>query len=117
MQIPTGRIHGKHPEYSVRLRSSLLTSPLQPLRHLHSTLPAEAVETLPQEDPLSGLEVYVADPTVHRLRVRQQVLAVCHQQLGKVLLALLFLCLAHGVLRWQGYVSKEFSSVFIGGAK
>lgn len=41
-------------------------------------LPAETVETLPQQDPLSRLQVHVADPTVHRLRVRQQVMSIHH---------------------------------------
>lgn len=83
-------------------------------------LPAEAVEALPQQDPLSRLQVHVADPTVHRLGVRQHVLAVHHHQTGKILPALRLPCLTQGVLLFE--VLKEYSvnhypSVFVTGTQ
>lgn len=61
--------------------------------HIHVP-PAEAVETLPQYDPVSRLQVQVADPTFHKFWVREQSLAVHHHQPGKIPPALFLLCLA-----------------------
>ena len=52
------------------------------------TLPAEAVETLPEQHTLAWAEVCIADPTVHSLRVGHHLLAVQLHQPGKVLPAL-----------------------------
>lgn len=67
---------------------------------------AEAVETLPQQDAVSTLQLHVADPALHRLGVGKQVLAVQHHQPGKVSAALLFPCLAgsgNGESTWRGH--------------
>ena len=51
-------------------------------------LPAEAVETLPEQHTLAWLEVRIADPTVYCLRVAHHLLAIQLHQPGKVLPAL-----------------------------
>lgn len=67
---------------------------------------AETVEALPQQDPVSTLQIHVADPALHRLGVGKQVLAVQHHQPGKVFAALLFPCLAG-----SGVASSKLSGI------
>lgn len=63
---------------------------------------AEAVETLPQQDPVSRLQIHEADPALHRLGVWKQVLSVQHHQAGKVFAALVLSRLTgRGIVQWN----------------
>lgn len=83
----------KYTDISLNQKNTIQHPDTLSIRVPKADLLAEAVEALPQQNPVSRLQIHEADPALHGLGVRKQVLAVQHHQAGKVLAALVLSCL------------------------